>query len=159
MAGNNSLFSLSPVERLSVMATAVLAVVALVSASVAYAWSSTFVLAFALGSIGGLVHELFQSGGKILFFVKKEDGLYMGALAGMVLGGVSGIIAARSIMPVDAAQLQSLAYDTFLAGVGMKGLAEAAAGSAVSKAGTAPATGGPASLPAAPATVAPAPFS
>jgi hypothetical protein len=34
-------------------------------------------LAVSVGGLGGLVHEVAQSGGKIAFFEKYEDGLYL----------------------------------------------------------------------------------
>lgn len=123
--------ALTPAERRSVLITVGLSLAFIATAWISYAQQVPFVLALSLGCIGGLFHELFQSGGKMLFFTKKEDGLYLGALTGMLLGGVSGSLAARGVS-ADAAQLQALAYEAFLAGVGLKGLTEAAAGTAVS---------------------------
>src|SRR5262245_41206803 len=37
-------------------------------------------IAAACGALGGLVHEMAQSGGKILFFERKSDGFYLGAM-------------------------------------------------------------------------------
>jgi hypothetical protein len=160
MANDNqsSLFSLSPVEKTAVIATGVLALVTVAMAWIGFAFHSAFVMAFFLGCVGGLMHELFQSGGKVLFFEKKEDGLYLGALAGMLLGGVSGLLSARSVDSANVLQFNALAYDAFLAGMGMKGLAEAAAGSAVSKTDSALAPKVLASLPTAPASVQPPNF-
>jgi hypothetical protein len=111
------------------------------------------------------MHELAQSGGKILFFEKKADGVYLGSVTGMMLGGITGVIAAHSL-PVPETGLpmfyQNLAYETFMAGVGLKGLVEAAAGNAVvatAPGATAAGTIQPLpALPAAPANVPVPPF-
>lgn len=129
--GQTDMLTLSKAEKMSVITTAALALVFIAAAWVTYSINVPFVLAISLGCIGGLIHELFQSGGKVLFFARKEDGLYLGSLGGMVLGGVSGLLSSHAVAGTDPAQLQALAYDAFLAGVGMKGLMEAATGTAV----------------------------
>ena len=149
-------------EELSVAATGALALIL-----IAVAWwnynQNAFAMAISLGCVGGLMHELAQSGGKVLFFAKKDDGVYLGSVSGMMLGGISGMIAAHAI-PVSPAgpEFQNLAYETFMAGLGLKGLAEAAAGNAVDqKAPGAPEAGKLKrlrGLPAAPATVPVAPL-
>ena len=138
--------------------TAVLAVAAAGTAWIGYTWSQPFVLAFAVGCLVGLIHEVFQSGGKILSFARNEDGLYLGALAEMLLGAVSGLLSARGVSTVDAASLRSLAYDAFLAGVALKGIAEAAGGSAVSSMAKPSVPKGFAALAAPPANVQPPSF-
>jgi hypothetical protein len=100
-------------------------------------WSfnqNAFLLAVSLGCVGGLMHELAQSGGKILLVERKEDGVYLGSLSGMMLGGISGVMAAHAIPVPEAGRelfFQNLAYEAFLAGLGLKGIVEAAAGKAV----------------------------
>src|ERR1700730_3320588 len=106
--------------------------------------STTWViwLAVSVGGLGGLAHEFAQSGGKILFFERKEDGFYIGSTAGVVLGAVAGLLAVQGLLVHPAAQ-QSLAagatkpqqpdaiqliYTAFLAGLALKGVAEAAGG-------------------------------
>jgi hypothetical protein len=123
--------ALSPIERMSVVVTCALALICIAAAWIGYAARAPFAMAVAVGCIGGLVHELFQSGGTVLFFVRREDGLYLGSLAGILLGGVSGLLSAHGVVTADAVQLQGVAYDAFFAGVGLKGLAEAAAGRSV----------------------------
>lgn len=158
------MLELTRFEKFSVAATGALALVLIIAAW----WSfgrNPLVLATSLGCVGGLMHELAQSGGKILFFEKKADGVYLGSVAGMMLGGITGVIAAHSI-PVPETGLamfyQNLSYETFMAGLGLKGLVEAAAGTAVvatASGATAASTIQPLpALPAAPAKVPVAPF-
>ena len=54
-------------------------------------------LGIAAGGIGGLVHEFGQSGGKLLFFEHEEDGIYLGALAGMFIDMVVGALAVQGL--------------------------------------------------------------
>src|SRR6266571_4605190 len=72
-------------NRNSIIATLSIAVglgvLATISAQrVAATPTSTWVLwlAVAVGGLGGLAHEIAQSGGKILFFERKLDGFYIG---------------------------------------------------------------------------------
>jgi hypothetical protein len=96
-------------------------------------------LVVAVGGLGGLAHEFAQSGGKILFFQRKLDGFYLGSLAGVILGAVAGLLAARGTitnLSVASAANQTgpipLIFEAFLAGLALKGVAEAAGGQAVS---------------------------
>jgi hypothetical protein len=113
-------------ELLSVLTT-----IALVAVAILIAWATygrpadVLVFSYAVGALGGLVHEIAQSGGKIMFFERKLDGMYLGTLSGMILGGVSGLVIARGIRPDDA---QTLFYEALLAGMAMKGLVEATTG-------------------------------
>ncbi len=94
-------------------------------------------LAASVGGLGGLVHEIAQSGGKIAFFEKNKDGMYLGSLAGIVLGAVAGILVIRghliatpsgTELPISMTQL---AYEVFIAGLALKGVTEAAGGNPV----------------------------
>jgi hypothetical protein len=91
-------------------------------------------LAVAVGGLGGLVHEIAQSGGKIFFFERKLDGIYIGALAGAILGAVAGLLAIRGLIsnnPADAPTSTELIYEAFIAGMALKGVMEAAGGQAL----------------------------
>lgn len=130
-------------------------------------------LGIAAGGIGGLVHEFGQSGGKLLFFKRAEDGVYLGALAGMFMGMVVGALAVQGLFtqqPLAGNQTQPSAavgtpsagqptqqpapaprqplaveafYTAFLAGLALKGFAEAVGGQRPVSEGTAPTTPGP----------------
>jgi hypothetical protein len=97
-------------------------------------------LAASVGALGGLAHEIAQSGGKILFFEKKDDGFYLGALSGMILGAVAGVLSARVLFTGKPPELSAaqLTYESLLAGVALKGVVEAAGGQAVSLGSTNP---------------------
>lgn len=78
----------------------------------------------------GLVHEIAQSSGKILFFERQSDGLYLVTIAGVFLGAVTGILVIRgylteNVAPTEAILVQ-MSYEAFLAGLALKGVAEAA---------------------------------
>jgi hypothetical protein len=92
-------------------------------------------LAATVGALGGLAHEIAQSGGKLLFFSKKADGFYLGSVAGLVLGAVAGIMVARVLFsdPPSNMTAAQLSYEAFLAGLGLKGVVEAAGGQPVSQ--------------------------
>ena len=125
-------------ENFSIAATLALAIVAYVVAQESMMSDDYILLAISMGAIGGLVHEFFQSGGKILFFKKAEDGYYLGSIAGMVLGAVAGILFIRGELgslqnPATDVDYQLLSINLFLAGLGLKGVAEAAAGKIVTK--------------------------
>ena len=91
-------------------------------------------IAAAVGALGGLVHEMAQSGGKILFFERKADGFYLGAVAGAVLGAVAGLMTIRGLLASGVAPpagTTSLVYEALIAGIALKGVTEAAGGAPV----------------------------
>lgn len=123
-------------ENLSIIGTILLTVLAAIVARASIATDNYIWLAISMGAIGGLIHEFFQSGGKILFFKKAQDGIYLGSVAGMILGAVAGILYIRGELGTLTSvttdvNYQQLSIDLFLAGLGLKGIAEAAAGSKV----------------------------
>lgn len=104
----------------------------------------------ASGALGGLIHELAQSGGKIFFWQKRDDGIDIGSLAGMVLGSVAGVIALQGYLPppelciedtnnsaqettckssAPKAANSGLLIEIFLAGLALKGISQAASAS------------------------------
>jgi len=125
-------------DRLSLAAT--LGVTALCAgvAAASYAAGRLFFLALSLGALGGLIHELAQSYGTVFFFKKYEDGLYLGTLSSMVLGGVAGalVVQGQLMLPpgADPVAPTAVAYAAFLAGLALKGVTEAATGSEVEEA-------------------------
>jgi hypothetical protein len=127
---------------------------ALASGFFAFIPTTVFIQAIAAGALGGLFHEIAQSGGKIFFMQKREDGLYLGSLTGMVLGSVAGLILLQGFLPParlcetntngtpeagcvefnrkagNVANVR-LILEIFLAGMALKGVAEAATGQEV----------------------------
>ncbi|HEV2494156.1 MAG TPA: DUF4257 domain-containing protein [Terriglobia bacterium] len=127
---------LTPMEKYSIVATIVLgvALALLAWASAHYGW--TLWLAASVGALGGLVHEIAQSGGKVAFFQRYQDGFYLGSVAGMILGAVAGLLVVRGLVAGNPSSPPSMttaqiAYEVFTAGLALKGVAEAAGGNAV----------------------------
>ena len=125
--------SMSTADFWSVIVTVAVAIGLAVLASISAQRGWVIWLAVAVGALGGLVHEIAQSGGKILFFERKLDGFYIGALAGAVLGAVAGLLAIRGAItnPTDPVNVTELFYEAFLAGMALKGVTEAAGGQAL----------------------------
>ena len=107
------------VSIVAVLGTAVLA-------WVSYAENSVFFTAILVGATGGLVHEIAQSNGKfILPQADTKDEVYLGGLFGLVAGGVSGIILVQGM--AETIVSTRLIGEAFLAGLGLKGFADAVA--------------------------------
>jgi len=62
-----------------------------------------------------------------------KDGLYLGSLAGAVLGAVAGILVVRGHLTRSSPDVNTtqLTYEIFVAGLALKGVTEAAAGNPV----------------------------
>jgi hypothetical protein len=124
-------------EKFSIVATLIMGALLgiLAWASVRHGW--VLWLAASVGGLGGLAHEIAQSGGKIMFFQKHQDGMYLGSLAGIVLGAVAGILVIRghliagSAGPTFSGGTIQLEYEIFSAGLALKGVTEAAGGKPV----------------------------
>ncbi len=130
---------LSGLEERSLYYSLAALIVLLILAWLSFTYNSWLLLAASAGALGGFVHEIAQSRGKIMFFHKYDDGFYLGSIAGMVLGAVTGILVIRGYLvatpsgaTVSVSNIQ-LSYEAFLAGLALKGVVEAAAGNTVSK--------------------------
>jgi len=121
---------LTPMQKFSIISTVAIGVVLAIVAWQSFRNQSLLVLAFSVGGLGGLVHEIAQSRGKILFFKNEPDGLYLGTISGVVLGAVAGVIVIRGYMTGDTsttnATFVNMSYECFIAGLALKGVAEAA---------------------------------
>ena len=130
----NDRTGLSSMETVSVIVTVGMgiALAILAWASSHYQWLMW--LAASVGALGGLVHEIAQSGGKIMFFERHQDGMYLGSLAGMVLGAVAGLLVVRGHLISGGAGAAAsvnnvqLTYEIFISGLALKGVTEAAGG-------------------------------
>ena len=59
---------------------------------------------------------------------------YLGTIAGIILGGVAGLLAAKAFLitpPTPPPTVMQLIYEAFLAGLALKGITEAAGGQPV----------------------------
>jgi hypothetical protein len=120
----------SRLELYSIIATVAIGAVLCLAAWFSYRSQWLFVLAFSVGGLGGLVHDVAQSRGKLLFFKRQPDGLYLGTVAGVFLGAVAGVVVIRGYLtgdtPTTDATFVQMSYEAFLAGLALKGVAEAA---------------------------------
>ncbi len=86
---------------------------------------------------GGIDPELRIEERLTAHFQRHQDGMYLGSLAGMVLGAVAGLLVIRDHLISSATRTTSsinavqLTYEIFIAGLPLKGVTEAAAGSPV----------------------------
>jgi hypothetical protein len=127
-------------EKVSLVVTGVTFVVLCILAWASSHYNWLLGLAVSVGGLGGLVHEVAQSNGKIAFLeIKKyDDGLYLGTLAGVLLGAVAGILVIPGYLITSTSgtelsvNMTQVAYETFSAGLSLKGVVEAAAGTPVS---------------------------
>jgi hypothetical protein len=131
--------SLTPIEKFSLVITVFLIALLGFLARESTHYHSILLLAASVGALGGLTHEIAQSGGKIMFFEREEDGMYLGSLAGAVLGAVAGILVVRGHLIESATgstlsvSWTQLSYEVYTAGLALKGVVEAAGGNAVPK--------------------------
>jgi hypothetical protein len=91
----------------------------------AYHKPSSFETAVFVGALGGITHELFQSQGKFMMpqYDKAKGEYYLGGLFGLIEGGVAGLILAQG--KPGSLSLFQLLSEAFLAGLALKGVAEA----------------------------------
>lgn len=132
-AANTDDQKMSRTDFWSIIITVLVGVGLAILASVSAERNWLIWLAVSVGGLGGLVHEIAQSGGKILFFERKLDGFYLGGLAGVVLGAAAGLLAIRGFLVDPNVQVNEfeLIYEAFLAGMALKGVTEAAGGQAL----------------------------
>ncbi|MGQ0535169.1 MAG: hypothetical protein ACT4PT_03755 [Methanobacteriota archaeon] len=86
-----------------------------------YVWNNPGLFAFVIAMLGGLAHEILQSGGMILYPRRLPDGIYLGSLSGAVLGAVTGFTAVATGIPDDG----TYSLVPALGGFGVKGGVEA----------------------------------
>ena len=117
-------------DWLSIAITVLIGLALAIAAWYSYQKQSLFILAFSIGGLGGLVHDVAQSRGKLLFFKRQSDGLYLGTVAGVILGAVAGVVVIRGYLtgdiPTTSSTFVHMSFEAFLAGLALKGVAEAA---------------------------------
>ncbi|MBI4429287.1 MAG: hypothetical protein HY562_09230 [Ignavibacteriales bacterium] len=124
--------------RVSVVVTLILTALASWLALWSIRTEEYLYLAVSVGAIGGLIHEFAQSGGKVLYIVSAKDGFYLGTVSGMVLGAVAGLLVLKGQLvllenPATDVNVYEVTLNVFFAGLGLKGVAEAATGERVDK--------------------------
>lgn len=116
-------------EKYTIVANIVLLVGLVAILNWALNHGSFWWVAIGAGGLGGLIHELAQSKGKILFIKKYDDGVYLGSISGIILGLVAGILMLQnqitSDQTIETAKLTKATFDAFIAGLALKGVVDA----------------------------------
>ena len=108
-------FNLNDDEVLSIIITSVMAGITLILLGIFYyLWKDPVGVTLSAGAFGGFLHEFVQSKGKILFIERKDDGLYLGSISGLILGLVAGILiyggTTYNIIPSTPAEAATLVF-------------------------------------------------
>jgi hypothetical protein len=92
-----------------------------------YYWQRPFVVAVFGGALGGLFHEIIQSGGKYILPDLDESGNFvLGGLIGIITGGVAGLLLYEGLLGPGSVVLDAkLAVGAIVAGLAVKGIADA----------------------------------
>ena len=106
---------------------------ALIIAIVAgYFVNSFLLLSMAVGSMGGIIHDLIQNKGLVVYPVPTAEGVYLGLGLGALLGAVSGFIAFSTVATPATIDPKSL-VTPLTWGLGLKGLVDGATNAVTSK--------------------------
>jgi uncharacterized membrane protein len=105
----------------TIIAIVIVVAIALLSNGI---WNTLLITVVCVGAIGGLAHELVQSGGKYMLPAEDATGnLCLGGLVGLVEGGIAGVILMQG-QTAAVAGSQSLFISAFLAGLALKGVSD-----------------------------------
>jgi hypothetical protein len=133
-------------EIATVLSLAITVAIALLG----YARQNVLATTIAVAALGGIVHEIAQTGGKFMLPGKDEKdpkNVYLGGLYGLIAGGVAGLLLAQGVSQPGQLLAQgansglstnllttNLLSEAFLAGLGLKGVSEAVADQTVAPA-------------------------
>ena len=92
---------------------------------------SVLLLSVVVGCVGGLIHDLIQNKAIILYPSTTDEGVYIGWILGVILGGAAGFIAYSSGVVSTTFDPKLLAAP-FTAGIALKGVVDAAANTSAS---------------------------
>ncbi len=92
---------------------------------------SFLLLSIVVGAVGGLIHDLIQNKAVILYPSTTDEGVYLGWILGIILGGAAGFIAYASGVVSTTFDPKLLAAP-FTAGIALKGIVDAAANTSAS---------------------------
>ena len=111
-------------QILSIVAVAFFIAVGLVTA---YLWPHAFFVAISAGALGGLAHEIVQSGGKYILPTTDATGNFcLGGLIGIITGGIAGLLTYQGLLgTVSVTVSAKLAVAALIAGLAVKGIADA----------------------------------
>jgi len=120
----------------AVMAGIVIIVLFVLGAVGAYA-QSFLLLSVVVGSVGGLIHDLIENKAIVLYPSSSTEGIYIGWMLGIILGGAAGFIAyASGVIPTNFDAKLLLA--PFTAGIALKGVIDSATNTSASEVKTKP---------------------
>jgi len=88
------------------------------------------------GFIGGFAHDIIQNKRIWQLPVKKDGDIFLGSVAALILGGISGLLVGLILPPETTSSM--VAYSGLTAGISLKGLAEAASTAQPPKTGETP---------------------
>jgi len=91
-------------------------------------WQHAFVVAVSAGALGGLAHEIVQSGGKfILPGTDESNNFCLGGLVGIIEGGVAGLLAYQGLLGTKAGVIvtMQLVVASIAGGFALKGISDA----------------------------------
>lgn len=113
---------------LSIVAVIFFIVLAVVSI---YVWHHAFLIAISAGALGGLAHEIVQSGGKYILPTTDDTGNFcLGGLIGIIVGGTAGVTTYQGLLGTASTAVVApdarLVVAALLAGLAVKGVADAA---------------------------------
>jgi len=111
----------------NMVATLLVFVIALVAGTYFVLNPNALIAAISFGVVGGLAHEIAQSGGKVIVPTRMENGdLMLGSLTGAALGVVAAILALHGVSLASQTQdsVLSVVVTALTAGVGLKGIAD-----------------------------------
>jgi hypothetical protein len=93
-----------------------------------YLFERPFIVAIFAGALGGLIHEIIKNGGKyVLPNVDEKGNLILGGLVGLLTGGVAGLLMYQGLLGGASISVDAkLAVESILAGLAVKGVADAA---------------------------------
>jgi len=104
-------------------------VIALLIAGVftTYVWQHALIVAISVGALGGLAHEIVQSGGKYILPNKDENGDFcLGGLVGIISGGTAGVLTYQGLLATAPVTVSTkLVVTALIAGLAVKGIADA----------------------------------
>lgn len=117
-------------DKKNLYTTVGLTILFLIIAIISYLGNTLIGLAISVGALGGILHEIVQSDGKILTPKYKEnEGVFLGTVYGLIVGAAVGLLAIQGI-PEGRAVSRDLMIQIFSAGLALKGISESAAGRA-----------------------------
>jgi len=94
---------------------------------------SFWILCILAGSIGGMIHDIVQNKGVILYPHSTEEGVYLGLGIGFLLGAVSVFLASATVSSVPTTISPGDFITPLTYGLGLKGVVDAGGNAALGR--------------------------